>query len=327
MTTQSFQCPSCGAPLMPEGNATVIRCPHCHMSVIVPEELRQDSASGEWITILFDSFTSNDNNWLIGTQPSAYFDPLSRAIADGRYRWEAELSKLNSISRVWLMGYQVSDFHLIANAKHIRGSKAGSAWGLIFRVQDNQNHYSFRMTDSQSFAVSVQKDGQWSTLVDWTRTDTIKPNGVNQLEVLAQGSHFTFTINGRVVSEVDDDHFSQGLVGLAIEGYTLGEKIIFDFIDVTLREPRADATNYSRTGTKKAANRGILILCPYCMSPIHEETVICPVCAQDATRDAKIVLTQAQYIATPKKACRYCGTQILNLASVCPTCRQQQSSR
>ena len=96
------------------------------------------------------------------------------------------------------------------------------------------------MTDSQSFAVSVQKEGQWSNLVDWTRTAAIKPNGVNQLEVIARGTHFTFTISGRVVSEVDADYFSEGLVGLAIEGYTLGEKIIFDFIDVTLREPRGD---------------------------------------------------------------------------------------
>jgi hypothetical protein len=77
--------------------------------------------------------------------------------------------------------------------------------------------------------------------VDWKRSDRIKPYGVNQLEVLARGAHFTFTINGQIVSEVDNDHFSQGLAGLAIEGYTPGEKIIFDFIDVTLREPRGDA--------------------------------------------------------------------------------------
>lgn len=243
MTAHSFQCPSCGAPVLPNGNAAVISCPHCHTSVVVPEELRQDSDAGEWITILFDSFTSNDNNWLVGTMPSEYFDPLHREIVDGRYRWEAEVDRSNSISRAWLAGYQVSDFHLIVNGKHIMGSKAGSAWGMIFGVQDNQNHYLFLMTDSQSFLVSVQKDGKWSNLIDWKKTDAIKPNGVNQLEVLAQGTHFTFTINGQVVSEVDDDHFSQGLVGLAIEGFTLGEKIIFDFIDVTLREPRGDVAN------------------------------------------------------------------------------------
>lgn len=238
MISQLFQCPACGAPLTPKGTASIIKCPHCNTSVIVPEELRQDSESAQWVTVLYDSFTTNDNNWTVGSQSSEYFDPLNRKIVDGRYRWEMETDKPNSISPAWLMGYQVSDFHLIVNGKQIAGNGVGSGWGLIFRIQDNQNQYSFRMTDSQSFAVSVQKGGQWTNLADWTKTDAIKPNGVNQLEVLAQGTHFIFTINGQVVSEVDDDHFSRGLVGLAIEGYTLGEKIIFDFIDVTLREPR-----------------------------------------------------------------------------------------
>ena len=236
MTTQSFQCPACGAPLIPRENASVISCPHCHTSVVVPEELRQDSKAAQWTTLLFDGFTSNDNNWVVGNRSNEYFAKLNQTIADGRYRWEAEAGRPNSISPAWLMGYQVSDFHLIVNCKHIGGSKAGSGWGVIFRVQDNQNYYSFRMTDQKFFAVSVQKDGQWLNLVDWKRTDAIKPNGVNQLEVIAQETHFIFLINGQVVSEVDDDHFSQGLVGLAIEGYTTGEKITFDFIDVTLRE-------------------------------------------------------------------------------------------
>ena len=67
------------------------------------------------------------------------------------------------------MSYEVSHFHLIVNGKHIMGSKVGSAWGMIFRIQDNQDHYSFRMTESRSFAVSVQKDGEWLSVVEWTK--------------------------------------------------------------------------------------------------------------------------------------------------------------
>lgn len=40
-----------------------------------------------------------------------------------------------------------------------------------------------------------------------------------------------------MVSEVDDGHFSQGVIGVAIEGYTSGEKTVFDFMDLTLRAP------------------------------------------------------------------------------------------
>jgi len=240
MTAQSFQCPSCGAPLIPRGPAAVIRCPHCHTSVIVPEELRQDSDAAQWATLLFDNFASNDNNWLVGSKTSEYFNPLNQVIADGRYRWEAETSRPSSMSTAWLKGYQVSDFHLTANAKHILGSRAKSAWGVIFRVQDNQNYYWFHMTDTRFFAVWVMKEGQWTNLVESTRTETIKPNGVNQLEVIASGTHFTFLINGQIVSEVDDDRFPPGLVGLAIEGYAKGEKTVFDFLDFTLRGRREE---------------------------------------------------------------------------------------
>jgi hypothetical protein len=214
----------------------VIRCTHCHTSVIVPEELREDSSAAQWTILLFDNFTSNeDNNWLVGSQTSEYFDPVNRVIADGRYRWEATVSRANSISKVWLGDYHVSDFHLLVNSKHILGTRANSACGLIFRLQDNQNYYWFRMTDSKFFGVSVVEEGQWRDAVEWTRTEAIKPNGVNQLEVIAREAHFVFLINGQIVSEVDDDRFRQGLVGLAIEGYTQGEKIVFDFLDFTLR--------------------------------------------------------------------------------------------
>lgn len=236
MADHSFQCPSCGAPLLPRGNAAIISCPHCLTSVIVPEELRQDSDFSQWDTLLFDNFLSNeDNNWLVGSQSSEYFEPMNRVIADGRYRWEANVSRANSISKVWLGDYQVSDFHLIVNSKHILGTRANSAWGVIFRLQDNYNYYWFRMTDSKFFGVAVAEAGQWRDLVQWTRTEAIKPNGVNQLEVIARGAHFVFLINGQIVSEADDDRFAQGLVGVAIEGYTQGEKIVFDFLDFTLR--------------------------------------------------------------------------------------------
>ena len=71
---------------MPRGTAAVMSCPHCLTSVVVPEELRQELADARWITLLFDAFTSNDNNWLLGSTSTEYFDPLSRTIADGRYR-------------------------------------------------------------------------------------------------------------------------------------------------------------------------------------------------------------------------------------------------
>ncbi|MCE9646285.1 MAG: DUF1080 domain-containing protein [Chloroflexi bacterium] len=237
MAAQLFQCPSCGAPVIPKGATAVINCPYCHASVVVPEELRQTSTAAGWSTRVYDGFISNHNDWTTGSQNSEYFAPLNRSIAEGRYRWEARVNTASSISAAWLMGYPVSDFHLIANCKHIQGSRAGSSAGVVFRIRDNNNYYHFHVTDHQFFAVSMKKDGQWLTIVEWTSSNTIKPNGVNQMEVIAHGGHFTFLINGRMVSEVDNDQFSEGLVGLALEGYTPGEETTFDFLDITLRAP------------------------------------------------------------------------------------------
>ncbi|GAB4115108.1 MAG: hypothetical protein Fur005_23110 [Roseiflexaceae bacterium] len=69
------------------------------------------------------------------------------------------------------------------------------------------------------------------------RASTIKPYGVNQLSVLATGAHFVLSINGHVVGEIDDQRLEKGMVRLAIEGYTTGERVVVDFLDLTLRAP------------------------------------------------------------------------------------------
>lgn len=237
MASYTFQCPSCGAPIIPRENASVLNCPYCHAPVIVPEELRQASTTANWSTLVYDGFISNHNEWSTGSQTSEYFNPLNRSIAEGRYRWEAKVGKAPSIITAWLKGYPVSDFHLTANCKHIHGRRAGSSWGVVFRIQNNQNYYHFRVRDDRFFAFSTNKDNQWLPIVKWTSTNLVKPNGVNQLEVIGCDAQFTFLINGQIVSEANDDHFSSGQVGLSIEGYNAGEEITFDFMDILLRAP------------------------------------------------------------------------------------------
>lgn len=216
---------------------SVISCPYCHTSVIVPEELRQVAETMPWSTLLFDNFTSNDNNWAIGDRNTDHFTKLSRNITEGRYRWQAVANTTSSIATIWLKDYQLTDFHLLVNSKHIGGSRAGSCCGVVFRLQDEHNYYWFHITDSQFFRVSLKKDRQWLHVVDRTRTNAIKPNGVNQVEVVARGSHFLFLINGQLACEVEDNRLSQGAPGLAVEGYRPGEEIVYDFMDITLRAP------------------------------------------------------------------------------------------
>jgi hypothetical protein len=72
-------------------------------------------------------------------------------------------------------------------------------------------------------------------------------------------------------------------------------------------------------------NDEIVILCPYCLSPVSEHSGFCPSCLADITGDAKHEMTNAEYTEEPRKEYRYCGAEMLFLASRCPSCHKWQS--
>jgi hypothetical protein len=76
---KSFNCPNCGSPLTPNGDARDIKCAFCGSTVIVPDELRDpdmpanpEFESGE------DSFSPNHLQWLIknGADATARIDNI-----------------------------------------------------------------------------------------------------------------------------------------------------------------------------------------------------------------------------------------------------------
>ena len=70
---------------------------------------------------------------------------------------------------------------------------------------------------------------------------------------------------------------------------------------------------------------GNYILCPYCMSVVHEDTVFCGVCGLDTTNDAKIEMTPDEYACVGKKNCPGCHLQIIKFATHCPHCLKKQA--
>ena len=63
---KSFNCPECGSPLMPDGQAKEVKCAFCGSTVIVPEELRGETMdSHEQLTPEFDLFSPRHVEWLM----------------------------------------------------------------------------------------------------------------------------------------------------------------------------------------------------------------------------------------------------------------------
>ncbi|MFW5720280.1 MAG: hypothetical protein ACOCXT_04615 [Candidatus Dojkabacteria bacterium] len=74
-----------------------------------------------------------------------------------------------------------------------------------------------------------------------------------------------------------------------------------------------------------ASERGNLILCPYCCSPIPDQTKLCPHCNEDTTRDALIEMRKEEYKHSERTSCQFCGEALLKLANRCPRCKQRLS--
>ena len=80
---KSFDCPNCGSPLMPDGQAKEIKCAFCGSTVIVPEELLDQNgqadqqARQEWDTGV-DPFSPQHLQWLLqnGADATARVDSI-----------------------------------------------------------------------------------------------------------------------------------------------------------------------------------------------------------------------------------------------------------
>ena len=145
---------------------------------------------------------------------------MSRVIADGVYTWE--INAVQSVGR-WctLEITPTADFYLMVDARRVKGPP-DAGYGLVFRHRDG-NYYLFSIRDDGFFNFNLWYDFTWNAIIDWTGTLAIRPGEVNQLAVLAEGTQFTFSINGETVATAEDAQLADGEVGLSVLLITPGE--------------------------------------------------------------------------------------------------------
>jgi hypothetical protein len=116
-------------------------------------------------------------------------------------------------------------------------SQPGSTTGIAFRLIDNANYYLFDVTMEGSYALFVQADGQWTTLIDYTATDAFETgaDALNLIGVLAEGDTIALTINEQVINVVQDATHSSG--GIALVGESAANPgVVVGFDDFSLWE-------------------------------------------------------------------------------------------
>jgi hypothetical protein len=138
----------------------------------------------------------------------------------------------NTIQFTTLTEPAFSDFLLEVDAWQRSGSTE-SSYGILFRMQDNQQFYRFEVTGTGLFMVERHNaDGSWTRLVpEWTPTEALNKglNVPNRLKVIATGSELAFYVNDILLTQVTDDLYQSGTIGLDAGTFSGGSvQVSFD---------------------------------------------------------------------------------------------------
>jgi hypothetical protein len=236
---------------LPPPKPTATKPPQLPTATMVPQSLSPtmslskekigaavDPALLAWPIRVFDSFDQNVNNWAEGRDESSIVTNDWK-IEDGMYKWTIKAGQKGVYWLSWPDHSEVQDFYLSSMTHKLGGADSADV-GLFFRRYDDDNFYIFLVNRVFGrYSIQALIDGNWETLVDWKYTDYIHMNKEprNSIAVGAQGSHFKFYINGRLVEQLDDDRIGSGVCGYVVDVYGSNDEAVFFFDDFELRVP------------------------------------------------------------------------------------------
>ncbi len=127
-----------------------------------------------------------------------------------------------------------NDFKLTVSATQSTGP-SDNEYGVLIRMEGDTNFYAFSVSGDGYVRAASFAEGQWTVLGDdWTLDEAVQQGAAtNQLEVEAQGSQYTFRVNGQEVLQVEDAALLKGEIGLYAGAFTEGDVVvIFDDLEV-----------------------------------------------------------------------------------------------
>jgi hypothetical protein len=100
-------------------------------------------------------------------------------------------------------------------------SHPASAYGIVFRYQDDNNYNVFATDGMGRYSIWVLDNGTWRELRgasdNWTPDEVVERIGAtNRLTVDIIGDRFTGYVNNRRVTRVSDETFADGRVGIYV---------------------------------------------------------------------------------------------------------------
>jgi len=180
--------------------------------------------------LLSDDFSNSSSGWDI------YRDnDVDQGYEDGSYFIEV------SGSGWFLPGLSNRYFDdVIIDVDTVLETPAGdNSYGVICRSMSDGSLYSFDIDAIGAYSINALIGGQWETLTDWVASESINTGegAKNHMRVSCIGDTLSFSVNGELLTEVQDDSLPNGDIGLSVSTYSQGgARILFDNLKV--REPQ-----------------------------------------------------------------------------------------
>ena len=110
-------------------------------------------------------------------------------------------------------------------------------YGLVYRAQDQDNHYAFLVGADGYYAVVKVEDGREAFLVDWQQFPHIRRGTErNRILVTCAGDACSFRINDEYAVTVEDDRWESGRLGIEARSPEDRAVIALQRADLWLRE-------------------------------------------------------------------------------------------
>jgi len=161
-----------------------------------------------------EAFEDNRNNWGLDTEDENVF---YKRPTGGEYC--ILIKSDNFTAWEWYEPFRTDEFVAEVSCA-ITGAEDASC-GLGFGP-DGENIYWYEVSPfDQTFALFLLEGGEWQeSLVSWTTSRNINPDGVNYLSMQRVDDVVSLFINGVLVEEVVSDRFPTGRVGLGGSTYS-----------------------------------------------------------------------------------------------------------
>jgi hypothetical protein len=190
----------------------------------------------KWVEVMDDKFGPNVHVWPLGRDKNDYEDS-DIEIKNGALTFSFKTYK--DFHMFYNPQYVASqhNFYLLTKVRQKKGF-LNNDYGVTFRQNDTKYYY-FAINNAGEVLIYKRIDDEdhpWEKLY-YMPSSSVQPGKYNELTVIAQDSHFIFCVNQQMVTEMDDNSYVSGEVGIGMNLMKANDEVVIEYDNYTMYGP------------------------------------------------------------------------------------------